>query len=137
MIFSTYAFRCPRCAKTYKKSVSPLFLGPGSRVCGMCGAGFSDGSAEWPQLTPQEQRLFLLPPTILGWLGGIAVCVIAAFQYARPDDSISLPGFAFVMLFVPTLGPCFLFRAYQVRQSSARYDKAMRSSLGMSVDGRP
>jgi hypothetical protein len=59
--YTKYKLKCPHCGEIFQTTLdnSAIRLGPGVRTCYRCKGKFSDGSIEWPELTPTEKRKFL------------------------------------------------------------------------------
>jgi hypothetical protein len=73
MIYTKYKLKCPHCGGIFQTVLDndAIQLGPRIRTCNGCKGTFSDGSAEWPELTPKQRRKFLFRgmPWFLGFFG--------------------------------------------------------------------
>jgi hypothetical protein len=68
-------YRCPYCLWIFKATWGPTnsLLGTGDRICWHCSKTFWDGSNEWPEMSGKDQRLSLLPISIMGFLGALVL----------------------------------------------------------------
>jgi len=97
----------------------------GQRKCWHCRRVFWNGSNEWPEMSREEQELFLFPITIIGYLGAYLVIsgllVLGSFWAER---KFLLGGALFLLvMFSPPLLAWFGFRAWQIRRSVRRYNE--------------
>jgi hypothetical protein len=117
--------RCPYCRWIFKVTwgLSSSLLGSGERGCWHCNEIFWDGSNEWPEMSDEDRRLFVLPISVAGYLGGfLVICTvcIGAVSYHR----LSVTPYSFVVLAAFSL-PLVLwavFRCAQVSRSIRRYN---------------
>jgi hypothetical protein len=130
-IFRCTFYRCPYCRWPFKITWGPSnsLLGPGERVCWHCSDVFWDGSNEWPEMSSEEQRLFLVPITVAGLIGAFvlipALMIWTSFFLKQP--SRFQYGLFFTIFALP-LGLWFGSRALQVFHSVQRYNR--RGSKG-------
>jgi hypothetical protein len=118
-------YSCPYCRWPFKITWGPSnsLLGSGDRVCWHCKQVFWDGSDEWPEMSGEEQRLFLLPITILGILGAsvlIPAVVIWTSFFSRIQ--IDFEYSVFLLIFASPLTLWFGFRGWQINRSIRRYN---------------
>jgi hypothetical protein len=119
-------YKCPYCRWIFKITWGPSnsLLGAGERACWHCKQVFWDDSNEWPEMSNEDRRLFLVPITIAGFIGAFALVpalmVWMAFFLKRPIDFQY--GLFFTILGLP-LGLWFGFRALQVFRSVQRYNQ--------------
>jgi len=62
MLFITYYRRfCLKCKKAFQTTLfrNRVRVGSGIRTCSKCKTAFSDGTLEWPDMTPAQRRRFL------------------------------------------------------------------------------
>jgi len=79
--YTKYKRLCPHCGQHFQTvfDATALRLGSGIRTCDACGKTFSDGSAEWPEMTAQQKRRFLLGDIVWVCLGFVGVLMVALF----------------------------------------------------------
>jgi|ERR1700722_2619077 len=123
-------YRCPYCRWIVKATWGPTnsLLGTGDRICWHCGNPFWDGSNEWPEMSGEDQRLFLLPITIIGFIG--AFVLIAALVLWTSFSSKSPTHFEyslFSLIFGVPLSFWFGFRGWQIFRSIHRYNDRGKS----------
>ena len=119
-------FRCPYCRWPFKVAwgLSVSLMGEGQRICWHCKRVFWDESLEWPEMTRKEQRLFLFPITVVGYLAAFLVIlglVVWVSAFSKED-----PAFDYMMffcVFLPPLALWFGFRVWQIGQSIHRYNE--------------
>jgi hypothetical protein len=118
-------YRCPYCRWIFKLTWGPFnsLLGTGERACWHCKQVFWDSSNEWPDMSSEDQQLFLLPITVAGYIAGFLVVVglyscvlIAAKKHASWHELIFLLEFALPIVL------WFCFRGVQVIRSVHRYN---------------
>jgi len=126
-IFRCTLYRCPYCRWIFKIAWGPKnsLLGSEQRKCWHCRRVFWDGSNEWPEMSREEQELFLFPITIISYLGAYLVIpgllVLGSFWAER---KFLLGGALFLLvMFSPPLSAWFGFRAWQIHRSVRRYDE--------------
>jgi hypothetical protein len=124
--WTQYKRRCPFCGFHFQTVFNPtaLRVGSGYRLCGECGKTFSDGSIEWPDLTPAQKRKFLfgeLP--VFGALGALAVVwfTFIAIANGHTDFLFVILGalFAFGLI---VLSIFYLICWFDIRRSKRRYE---------------
>jgi hypothetical protein len=122
-IFRCTAYLCPYCPTPFKIvwGQKAAFLGSGERTCWRCRKKFWDNSQEWPEMSSEDQRLLLLPISVIGWLGGALVVGGLAFYGARSGVDIVAGLFVTLFLLVPLI-LWFAFRWWQVARSIRRYN---------------
>lgn len=118
--------RCPYCRWIFKVTWGPnnSLSGCGERTCWHCRQVFWDGSNEWPEMSGEEQRMFLLPITIMGYIGGfllVPALLIWAVFCVNPKAHVDLT--SHFLLFGPPLVAWFVFRGWQIRRSIRRYNE--------------
>ncbi|SRR5713226_199709 len=118
-------FRCPYCRWIFKVTWGPnnSLLGTGGRTCWHCRQVFWDGSNEWPEMSGEEQRLFLMPITIAGLLGAL-VLIPALFVWMSffiKSHIYFRYGLFFEILGLP-IALWFGFRVFQITRSIRRYN---------------
>jgi hypothetical protein len=119
-------FLCPYCRWLFKITWRPSvsLLGNGQRKCWHCKRVFWDGSSEWSEMNGKEQRLFLLPITVLGYLGAFLVILgIVLWESASSEESLPFNYILFFSVFLPPLLFWFAFRAWQISRSIRRYNE--------------
>jgi hypothetical protein len=118
-------YRCPYCRWIFKVTwgLSNSLLGSGERACWHCKQAFWDGSNEWPEMSSDDRRLFLVPITIAGLIGAFVLIPALIvwmsfflkqwlhFQYRLFSLYLGIP-----------LGIWFSFRALQINRSIRRYN---------------
>ena len=118
-------YRCPYCRWIFKITWGPsnALLGRGERPCWHCKKVFWDGSNEWPEMSSEDRRLFLVPITIAGLIGAFVLIPALIlwmslflkqpihFQYGLFSTILGLP-----------LGLWFGFRALRINESVRRYN---------------
>jgi hypothetical protein len=118
-------YRCPYCRWIFKLTWGPSnsLLGSGERTCWHCKRVFWDGSNEWPEMSDEERRLFALPISVAGYLGGFLVLLAAYIgavaydkQPVKRQDLILLGIFSFPLIM------WIIFRLTQVLRSTRRYN---------------
>ncbi len=125
-------FRCPYCRWIFKVTWGPSnsLLGAGDRACWHCKEVFWDGSNEWPEMSGEDQRLFLVPITIAGLIGGFllipALMLWMSFFLGQPIHFRY--GLFFTILGLP-LGLWFGFRILQIMRSIRRYNARGQARL--------
>jgi hypothetical protein len=126
-IFRCTAYLCPYCSGPFKLAWGQevVFVGSGERSCWRCGKIFWDNSQEWPEMSSKDQRLFLLPISVAGWLGGtLIVGAIAIYAAYAARSGVQLVAGLFVLLFllIPLM-IWFGFRWFQILRSVRRYNQ--------------
>jgi hypothetical protein len=125
-IFRCTFRQCPYCLWPFKITwgQSNSLLGAGERACWHCKQVLWDGSNEWPEMSSEDRRLFLMPITVAGLIGAFllipALMVWMAFLLKQPIDFHY--GLSFLILGLP-LGLWFGFRGFQVVRSIQRYNQ--------------
>jgi hypothetical protein len=118
-------YRCPYCRWIFKITWGPSnsLLGTGERACWHCKKTFWDGSQEWPEMSGDDQRLFLLPITVVGFLGAF-VLILALTLWTSIFLKMSVHfrySLFFIIFGVPVL-LWFGIRGWQVNRSIDRYN---------------
>lgn len=119
------AYRCPYCRWPFKITWGPstAFLGDGERACWHCKNVFWDGSNEWPEMSGEERERFILPISIVGYIGGLMwLGVLYASLVLREKMSLGYSDVFLWVAFVAPLGGWFIFRFVQVIRSIRRYN---------------
>src|SRR5579864_7132356 len=125
-----YKRLCPFCGNPFQTVLirDRLHLGSGSRTCSKCKGVFSDGSMEWPDMTPLQKRRFLFRE-ILWSLGLLAVLPSAFLAYlliAEPSTPEATQTLVEIMsdlwlCFGSILALFYLVCWLQITRSKARY----------------
>src|SRR5437762_9095665 len=116
-IFRCTFYLCPYCRWSFKITWGPLnsLLGSGERTCWHCHQVFWDGSNEWPEMSSEEQRLFIFPITVCGLLGAcIIVPALLVWTEFVVRHSVDFRNLLFFTPFVLPLALWFGFRSVQV-----------------------
>jgi hypothetical protein len=119
-------YRCPCCKWICKLTWEPSssFLGPGSRKCWHCDQIFWDGSNEWAEMTAKQQRLVLMPITIIGYLGAFLVILgLVVWESISTRENNLFDYMLFFSVFAPPLLIWFGIRARQLNRSIRRYNE--------------
>jgi len=125
-------YRCPYCRWIFKATWGPTnrLLGTGDRICWHCRKTFWDGSNEWPEMSGEDQRLLLLPITVMGFVGA---CVLIAALELGTSLFLKNPAHFEYRLFLLGFGVplClwFGFRGWQIVRSIHRYNHRGKSRL--------
>ncbi len=116
-------YLCPYCSSPFKIvwGQQAAFLGRGERSCWRCGKKFWDNSQEWPEMSSEDQTLFLFPISVIGWLGGALVVGGMALLVGRSGLDFAF-GLVVSLLLLTPLIPWFVFRWWQVAHSIRRYN---------------
>jgi hypothetical protein len=123
-------YRCPYCCWIFKATWGPTnsLLGTGDRICWHCSKTFWDGSNEWPEMSGEDQRLFLLPVTVMGFIGAfvlIAALILWISVFLKIPTHFDYRSFS-VMFGVP-LCLWFGLRGWQIVRSIHRYNDRGKS----------
>jgi hypothetical protein len=118
------AYLCPYCSIPFRLTwgQEATFLGDGERNCWRCGKKFWDNSQEWPEMSGSDKRLFLLPITVAGWLGGTIIIGAIAAYAAKSGLELAAYSIIFSFLLIPLL-LWFGFRTLQIIRSVHRYNR--------------
>jgi hypothetical protein len=124
-IFRCTVYRCPYCRWIFKVTWGPsnALLGGGERPCWHCKRVFWDGSNEWPEMSGDNQRHFLFPITIVGFIGAfvlIPVLTLWTSFFAKMPVRLEY-GLSFLVFGIP-LALWFGIRALQINRSIRRYN---------------
>jgi len=128
-LFRCTSYRCPYCHWIFKITWGPSnsLLGTGERVCCHCKTLFWDGSQEWPEMSGDDQRLFLLPITVVGFVGAfiliLALPLWTSFFLKRPTR---FRYDLFFMVFGIPMLLWFAIRGWQVNRSIHRYNDRVK-----------
>jgi hypothetical protein len=119
-------FKCPYCSLPFKViwGQEVAFLGSGERSCWHCRGKFWDNSQEWPEMSDREKRLFLLPISVAGWLGGTIIIGAIAVYAAKSGMELAAYSIIFSFLLIPLL-IWFGFRGLQIIRSIHRYNRRL------------
>jgi hypothetical protein len=118
-------YRCPYCRWIFKLTWGPFnsLLGAGQRACWHCKQIFWDGSNEWPEMSSEDQHLFLLPITIAGYIAGfLVVGGLYAYLLVISKKHPSWNELSFLLALAAPIGLWFCFRGLQVIRSVHRYN---------------
>lgn len=132
LVWRSYQFRCPHCAKVYKRSLTPLQLGTGKRRCQHCATVFDDGSKEWPDLLPIKKFEYIFPTMTLGYFGGLAIVIGYALVIAADLRELDLMMGVLVLCMILPWLPYFLSRLSEIRRSKDRFER--RAKFGMTEE---
>lgn len=131
---------CPHCKQVYRRTYFPasVFLGNGRRTCSACGKVFDDESREWPELRTGQKLRFLLPPPILGLIGGFLLSGVFALGFFLDTGSTVLQavfvlGVSLVVPSVPTLAWSAIHLP-GIRRSTRRY-RAVAGRTDLQPEG--
>jgi hypothetical protein len=125
-------YRCPYCNWVFKVTWGPSnsLLGRGSRKCWHCDQTFWDGSNEWPEMNSGQRRLFLLPITIVGYIGAFLVIFgLVVWTSVSSEDKVLFDYRLFFLIFILPLVGWFTFRSWQINRSIRRYNASDTKEL--------
>jgi hypothetical protein len=123
-------YRCPYCRWIFKATWGPTnsLLGSGDRICWHCRKTFRDSSNEWPEMSGEDQRLFLLPITIMGFIGAFAlIAALVLWTSLSSKNPTHFEYRLFSLIFGVPLSFWFGFRGWQIVRSIHRYNDRGRS----------
>ena len=122
--FRCTTFTCPYCRWLFKITWGPFnsLLGCGERSCWHCRQLFWDGSNEWPEMSSEDRRLFLLPISIAGYLGALLVVSGLSFYGVLRKQPVKSPDFDILAILASPLVVWLVFRTLQVSRSIHRYN---------------
>lgn len=123
-------YRCPYCRWIFKITWGPFnsLLGAGERACWHCKQVFWDGSNEWPEMSSQDQQLFLLPVTIAGYIASfLVVAGLYGYMLIARKKPASGQELIFFLEFALPIVLWFCFRGVQVIRSVRRYNSRVPS----------
>jgi hypothetical protein len=106
---------------------SNSLLGTGERACWHCKTLFWDGSQEWPETSGDDQRLFLLPITVVGFVRAF-ILILALTQWI--SFFLRMPARfrydLFFMVFGIPMLLWFAIRGWQVNRSIHLYNDRVK-----------
>jgi membrane protease YdiL (CAAX protease family) len=78
---------------------------------------------EWPEMSSEGRRLFLLPISIMGYLGAVLLIAgIYIYAYWRLENRMTWSDLIIFLVLVLPLIFWFFYRGVQVIRSSQRYN---------------
>jgi hypothetical protein len=98
-------------------------MGGGDRTCWHCTQVFWDGSNEWPEMSSEEQQLFLLPISVAGWLAGTLVVLAMTLYLTHGKKEDAIRGLLANSPLVIPLVLWFGIRWWQIARSARRYNQ--------------
>jgi hypothetical protein len=123
-------YRCSYCRWVFKATWGPTnsLLGTGGRICWHCRNTFWDGSNEWPEMSGEDQRLFLLPIIIMGFIGAfVLIAALTLWTSLFLKNPAQLDYLWFSLFFGVPLCLWFGFRGWQIVRSIHRYNDRGKS----------
>jgi hypothetical protein len=122
---------CPYCHRVYAKTLSTVYLGPGTQCCRRCHRHFGDGSIEWPVASRSEKMEFFFPVVLRAFVIMSLVFETALAFTQRPDwhGVIVLVILGAVITIFPVL-MYLLVCKLQIRLSVIRYEKRILADAG-------
>jgi hypothetical protein len=125
-LFRCTLYVCPYCRWPFKATWGQRnrFIGTGETKCWHCNEAFRDWSVEWVEMSSQERRLFLVPITMKGIIGGfVLVLILQAWIVLVQKRPVEFDYKTFVLALGTPIAIWFAFRGLQIARSMRRYNQ--------------